>query len=93
MVVGAGTYPPGGGPNSSFWRSNNADTAANFNSVGGAAVDNYCTGQCWYDNLVVIPSGSPDAVYLGGSYQYSVSTVANPTAAPCCTNECGWYLE
>lgn len=70
MVVGAGTYPPGGGPNSSFWRSNNADTAANFNSVGGAAVDNYCTGQCWYDNLVVIPRGNPDAVYLGGSYQY-----------------------
>jgi len=33
-------------------------------------VDNYCTGQCWYDNLVVIPRGNPDAVYLGGSYQY-----------------------
>jgi len=30
MVVGAGTYPPGGGPNSSFWRSNNADNASEF---------------------------------------------------------------
>ena len=70
MVVGAGTYPPGGGPNSSFWRSNNADTRATFQSLGGAQVDNYCTGQCWYDNLVVIPAGNPDTVYLGGSYQY-----------------------
>jgi hypothetical protein len=70
MVVGAGSYPPGGGPNSSFWRSNNADTSATFQSLGGAQVDNYCTGQCWYDNLVVIPTGNPDTVYLGGSFQY-----------------------
>jgi len=31
---------------------------------------NYCTGQCWYDNLVATPPGYPDIVYLGGSYQY-----------------------
>jgi len=35
---------------------------------------NYCTGQCWYDNFVVSPSGHPDIVYLGGSYQYNPET-------------------
>jgi hypothetical protein len=70
MVVGAGSYPPGGGPHASFWRSNNADTGAAFASLGGAQVDNYCTGQCWYDNFVVIPRGNPNTVYLGGSFQY-----------------------
>jgi len=30
-----------------------------------------CTGQCWYDNLVVSPAGTPDLVYvLGLPYQY-----------------------
>jgi hypothetical protein len=70
MFVGAGSYPPGGGPNSSFWRSNNADTVASFQQLGVIQTDNYCTGQCWYDNLVVAPRGHPDMVYLGGSYQY-----------------------
>ena len=30
----------------------------------------YCTGQCWYDNVVYTPPGAPDVVYLGGSYSY-----------------------
>jgi len=34
------------------------------------ATYNYCTGQCWYDNLVLSPAGHPDIVYLLGSYQY-----------------------
>jgi len=34
------------------------------------ATYNYCTGQCWYDNLVVTPAGHPDVVYLAGSFQY-----------------------
>ena len=32
--------------------------------------DNYCSGQCWYDNFVVTPAGNPDMVYIGGSYDY-----------------------
>src|SRR5262249_46435145 len=32
--------------------------------------DNYCSGQCWYDNFVVTPAGSPDMVYIGGSFDY-----------------------
>jgi hypothetical protein len=70
MFVGAGSYPPQGGPLSSFWRSDNADTAATFASMGGAQVVDYCTGQCWYDNVVYTPSGAPDDVYIGGSFSY-----------------------
>jgi hypothetical protein len=31
----------------------------------------YCTGQCWYDNVVYSPPGKPEVVYLGGSYDYN----------------------
>src|SRR5438874_2186973 len=33
--------------------------------------DNYCSGQCWYDNFVVSPAGFPDMVYIGGSFDYA----------------------
>jgi len=32
--------------------------------------DNYCSGQCWYDNFVISPAGFPDMVYIGGSFDY-----------------------
>jgi hypothetical protein len=32
---------------------------------------NFCTGQCWYDNVVFTPPGHPDVVYLLGSYLYA----------------------
>jgi hypothetical protein len=70
MYVGEG-QGGGAGHHSNFWRSDNADTAATFVSMGGAQVDNYCTGQCWYDNRVYTPVGSPDVVYLGGSFDYN----------------------
>ncbi len=38
--------------------------------LGGAQVEDYCTGQCWYDNVVYTPPGAPDVVYLGGSFSY-----------------------
>jgi hypothetical protein len=73
MYVGAGTggaafFPPS--PFSTVWRSDDADTAATFVSVGGNQVLDYCTGQCWYDNYVYTPQGAPDVVYVGGSYSY-----------------------
>jgi hypothetical protein len=73
MYVGAGEAgaafnPPS--PSATFWRSDNADTAATFASFGGAQVLNYCTGQCWYDNVVYTPAGAPDVVYIGGSFDY-----------------------
>jgi hypothetical protein len=39
-------------------------------SPGFATFDS-CTGQCAYDSFVYTPSGSPDVVYVGGSYQYA----------------------
>jgi hypothetical protein len=30
----------------------------------------YCTGQCWYDNVVYSPPGFPNIVYVGGSFDY-----------------------
>jgi hypothetical protein len=76
MYVGEGQ---GGGPghHSNFWRSDNADTTATFTQFGGAQVDNYCTRQCWYDNVVYTPAGRPDVVYLAGSFDYN--TVNGPT--------------
>ena len=35
---------------------------------------NFCTGQCWYDDFVYTPKGSPDVVYVGGSYSYGELT-------------------
>ena len=69
MYVGEG-QGGGAGHHANFWRSDNADTAATFASFGGAQVDNYCTGQCWYDNMVYTPAGYPDIVYLLGSFSY-----------------------
>ena len=31
----------------------------------------YCSSQCWYDNVVCSPPGQPNAVCLGGSFDYS----------------------
>ncbi|MGH8267027.1 MAG: WD40/YVTN/BNR-like repeat-containing protein [Steroidobacteraceae bacterium] len=69
MYVGEG-QGGGAGHLANFWRSDNADTAATFAQFGGAQVDDYCTGQCWYDNVVYTPAGFPDVVYLLGSFSY-----------------------
>ena len=69
MYVGEG-QGGGAGHHANFWRSDNADTTATFASFGGAQVDDYCTTQCWYDNVVYTPAGYPDVVYLLGSFAY-----------------------
>jgi hypothetical protein len=45
------------------------------------ATDDFCTGQCWYDEKVYSPIGLPDTVYLIGSMQYGEQ--------PCNTNGVG----
>ncbi len=32
--------------------------------------NDFCTGQCWYDENVYTPAGDPDTVYVIGSYNY-----------------------
>jgi len=45
------------------------------------ATDNFCTGQCWYDQEVYTPPDMPDTVYVIGSNQYGEQ--------PCNTNGVG----
>ena len=47
-------------------------TAAARSSLDLTTAQNidYCTGQCWYDNVVYTPAGFPDVVYLLGSFDY-----------------------
>jgi hypothetical protein len=73
MYVGVGNT----GSPARFYRSDLVQTglAPVFTDLTAAQVPagqtiDYCTGQCWYDNLVVTPKGNPDIVYLAGSYQY-----------------------
>ncbi len=72
MYVGdgsTGTTPPSTAAR--FYRTDDASAAVPvFTDLTTAQNQNYCTGQCWYDNYVHTPPGSPDVVYLGGSYQY-----------------------
>ncbi len=67
MYVGDGAS---GAPAARFYRTDDAAGAASFSNLTTSQNEDYCTGQCWYDNFVVSPAGHPDTVYLGGSYQY-----------------------
>jgi hypothetical protein len=69
MYVGQGAS---GGPAARFYKALNAQTATNASFVDMTTAQNigYCTGQCWYDNVVYSPPGAPDVVYLGGSFSY-----------------------
>jgi hypothetical protein len=74
MYVGDGNT---GSPTAQLYRSDDVTTPSPvFTNLTAAQVpagqtDNYCTGQCWYDNVVYSPPGQPDTVYLAGSYDYA----------------------
>ena len=60
-----------GSPAARFYRSDDVATGVPvFTDLTTTQNINVCTGQCWYDNVVVSPAGFPDSVYLGGSYGY-----------------------
>jgi len=73
MYVGDGNT---GTPTAHVFRSDDVATGVPvFTDLTAAEspagqTDNYCSGQCWYDNFVVTPAGSPDIVYVGGSFDY-----------------------
>jgi hypothetical protein len=64
-----------------LYRTDNAVTATDASFTDLTALQqassahnqtlNYCTSQCWYDNVVYSPPGKPGVVYLGGAYDYS----------------------
>jgi hypothetical protein len=67
MYVGEGAS---GAPTARFYRTDDAAGAAAFTDMTTSQNDDYCDGQCWYDNVVYSPPGKPDVVYLGGSFSY-----------------------
>ena len=69
MYVGDGNV---GAPAARFYRSDKVEAGSpTFTHLTTDQNIGYCTGQCWYDNVVYSPPGKPGVVYLGGSYSYS----------------------
>ncbi len=71
MYVGIGNSSTSVANRAHFFRTDDASGAAVFTDMTTAQDVNYCTAQCWYDNVVYTPGGSPDVVYLGGSFDYN----------------------
>ena len=68
MYVGDGNV---GAPAARFYRSDDVATGSpTFSDLTTTQNIDYCTGQCWYDNVVYSPPGRPGIVYLGGSFSY-----------------------
>jgi hypothetical protein len=71
MYVGEGTGSDSGANRARFYRSDDVATGSpTFTDMTTAQNFRYCSGQCWYDNVVYSPPGKPDVVYLGGSFSY-----------------------
>jgi hypothetical protein len=70
MYVGEGTGSDSGANRARFYRTNDAAGAAVFTDLTTSQNFRYCSGQCWYDNVVYSPPGKPDVIYLGGSFSY-----------------------
>ncbi|HEX9416963.1 MAG TPA: hypothetical protein VF895_09695 [Gaiellaceae bacterium] len=73
MYATNGASGPGAGePPAEVWRTDDARAAVPvFINLTNAQNENFCTGQCWYDQFVYTPAGNPDMVYIGGSFDYS----------------------
>jgi hypothetical protein len=71
MYVGVGNQSDVGADRARFYRTDDATaTVPAFADMTTAQNIGYCTGQCWYDNVIYTPSGAPDDVYIGGSFSY-----------------------
>lgn len=71
MYVGVGNSSSSPSNSAHFFRTDDAAGAAVFTDMTTPQNDNYCTGQCWYDNVVYSPAEDPNVVYLGGSFDYN----------------------
>jgi len=70
MYVGVGNQSDAGANRARVYRTDDASGAAVFTDITSPQNIGYCTGQCWYDNVVYTPAQAPDVVYLGGSFSY-----------------------
>ncbi|HWX34178.1 MAG TPA: hypothetical protein VNZ53_42990 [Steroidobacteraceae bacterium] len=69
MYLGEGVA---GSPAARFFRTDDATAPVPvFTDLTTTQNIDYCTGQCWYDNVVYSPPGQPDTIYLGGSFDYN----------------------
>jgi hypothetical protein len=69
QAAGATVPPPPGNPfpaTYNGWQKLTSNTTAS----PYYATNDFCTGQCWYDQNVYTPPGLPDTVYVIGSFQY-----------------------
>jgi hypothetical protein len=66
-------------------RTDDASGTAVFTDLTTAQNIDYCTAQCWYDNVIYTPAGAPDVVYIGGSYTYGTQHLT--------TNGRAWLLS
>jgi len=82
MYVGVGNQTDAGTDRARFYRTDDATAAVPiFTDMTTDQNIGYCTGQCWYDNVVYTPPGAPDVVYLGGSFSYDeLKAVSNGRA-------------
>ncbi|HEY3204246.1 MAG TPA: exo-alpha-sialidase [Thermoanaerobaculia bacterium] len=71
MYLGQGSQNPPFPAARLFRTDDAAEAAPVFIDMTTAQNINYCTGQCWYDNVVYTPKGHPDVVYLLGSFDYN----------------------
>src|SRR5438309_1568817 len=60
MYVGVGNQSDTGANRARFYRTDDASGVAAFTDMTTAQNIGYCTGQCWYDNVVYTAAGSPD---------------------------------
>jgi hypothetical protein len=75
MYVGIGNSSTAAADLARLYRTDDAGGAATFTDITNGQSLGWCSSfaagaQCWYDNVVYSPMGSPDDVYLGGSYDY-----------------------
>jgi hypothetical protein len=81
MYVGVGNQSSSAANVAHFFRTDDAAGVATFTDLTTPQVVDYCTAQCWYDNVVESPAGAPDVVYVGGSFDYgSVNGTTNGRA-------------
>ncbi|MDQ2912269.1 MAG: hypothetical protein M3T56_03330 [Chloroflexota bacterium] len=70
-VDSAGTKHP-----ARVFRSN--DGGANWTMLpkgsGSGTVEDYCGGQCWYDNVIEADPLNPDIVYAAGQFNYPIGS-------------------
>ena len=71
MFVNDGTSSQTAANDAHFFRTDDASGTAVFTDLTTPQDENNCTAQCWYDNPVYTPKGSPDVVYIGGSFDYN----------------------